>query len=236
MLPYPKTKLLFFDLETVGEFPTLSELERNKPSLHKVFMKYQDWFIKKFPEDKEKTADEIYETRAALVPEFAKIVVASFAFLGTDGTVQKQTFAIDNEKELLKNTIKLLNKVHKLNFYLCGHNIKGFDIPMLYKRMMINGFQPAVILPTADTKPWDIKALDTKEFWNGTNPFTIAQLELISTAMGCDSSKGGPVTGGIVHHSYWEAGVLDKIAEYCEQDVKALVDLIVKFDSLEYVQ
>lgn len=236
MLPYPKTKLLFFDLETVGEFPTLSELERNKPNLHKVFMKYQDWFIKKFPEDKEKTADEIYETRAALIPEFAKIVVASFAFLGADGKVQKQTFAMDDEKELLRSTIKLLNKVHKLNFYLCGHNIKGFDIPMLYKRMMINGFQPAVILPTADTKPWDIKALDTKEFWNGTNPFTIAQLELISTAMDCESSKGGPVTGGVVHHSYWEAGILDKIAEYCEQDVKALVDLIIKFDNLEYVQ
>lgn len=236
MLPYPKTKLLFFDLETVGEYPTLSELERNKPNLHKVFVKYQDWFIKKFPEDKDKTIDEIYETRAALVPEFAKIVVASFAFLSPDGKVQKQTFAIDDEKELLRSTIKLLNKVHKLNFYLCGHNIKGFDIPMLYKRMMINGFQPAIILPTADTKPWDIKALDTKEFWNGTNPFTIAQLELISTVMDCDSSKGGPVTGGIVHKSYWEFGILDKIAEYCEQDVQALVDLINKFDNLEYVQ
>jgi hypothetical protein len=30
--------------------------------------------------------------------------------------------------------------------------------------------------------------------------------------------------------------MLDKIAEYCEQDVQALVDLINKFDKLEYVQ
>ena len=29
MLPYPKTKLLFFDLETVGGYPTLSEFEKN---------------------------------------------------------------------------------------------------------------------------------------------------------------------------------------------------------------
>ncbi len=79
------------------------------------------------------------------------------------------------------------------------------------------------------------KALDTKELWNGTNPFTIASLELISVSMGCESSKGGPVTGGVVHHSYWEAGILDKIAEYCEDDVKALVDLIEKFDKLQYV-
>lgn len=236
MLPYPKTKLLFFDLETVGEFPNLSELEKNKPGLHKMFVKYKDWFIKKFPEDKDKTIDEIYETRAALVPEFAKIVVASFAFINQDGKMQKQTYAMDDEKELIRNVIKLLNKVNKLNFFLCGHNIKGFDIPMLYKRMMINGFQPASILPTADTKPWDIKAMDTKEFWNGTNPFTIAQLELISVAMDCTSSKEGPVTGGVVHQAYWDGGILDKIAEYCEQDVQALVDLINKFDNLEYVQ
>jgi hypothetical protein len=42
MLPYPKTRLLFFDLETVGEFSKLSDLEQNKPGLYKVFMKYQD--------------------------------------------------------------------------------------------------------------------------------------------------------------------------------------------------
>ena len=81
MLPYPKTKLLFFDLETVGGYPTLSEFEKSNPELHKVFMKYQDWFIKKFPEDRDKTPEEIYETRASLVPEFAKIVVESFAFI-----------------------------------------------------------------------------------------------------------------------------------------------------------
>jgi predicted PolB exonuclease-like 3'-5' exonuclease len=89
------------------------------------------------------------------------------------------------------------------------------------------------MLPTSDTKPWEIKALDTKEFWNGTNPFTIASLELIAVSMGCDTPKGGPVTGSVVHSSYWDAGILDKIAEYCEDDVKALVDVILKFDNLK---
>jgi predicted PolB exonuclease-like 3'-5' exonuclease len=233
MLPYPKNKLLFFDLETVGGYPTVSEFEKNNPGLYNIFVKYQDWFYKKFPEDAGKSLSEIYESRAALVPEFAKIVVASFAFISPDGTIQKQTFAMDDEKELLTNVIGLLNKVQKLNFYLCGHNIKGFDIPMLSKRMMINGLRPPEMLPTSDTKPWEIKALDTKEFWNGTNPFTIASLELIAVSMGCDTPKGGPVTGSVVHSSYWDAGILDKIAEYCEDDVKALVDVILKFDNLK---
>jgi predicted PolB exonuclease-like 3'-5' exonuclease len=236
MLPYPKTKLLFFDLETVGEFPTLSELEKNKPGMYNVFMKYQDWFHKRFPEDSSKTPEEVYISRSGLIPEFAKIVVASFAFINQKGEMQTQTYAMDDEKELLRNVIKLLNKIQKLDFVLCGHNIKGFDIPMLYKRMVINGFQPARILPTSETKPWEVKALDTKEFWNGINQFSIAQLELISVAMGCESSKGGEVTGNIVHSSYWDAGILDKISEYCQQDVRVLVDLINKFDTLEYVQ
>jgi hypothetical protein len=31
--------------------------------------------------------------------------------------------------------------------------------------MIINGVYPSSILPSYDTKPWEIKAIDTKEFW-----------------------------------------------------------------------
>ena len=233
MLPYPKTKLLFFDLETVGGYPTLSEFEKSNPELHKVFMKYQDWFIKKFPEDRDKTPEEIYETRAALVPEFAKIVVASFAFISPDGKMQMQTFALDDEKQLLKNTIQLLNKVHKLNFFMCGHNIKGFDIPMLAKRMMIHGFAPPPIIPTADTKPWEIKAIDTMDVWKMGNNFALSSLELMCAAMGVKSPKEGEVTGNRVHEAYYDFNQLDLIVEYCERDVMVLIDIIKKLKELE---
>ena len=110
MLPYPKTRLLFFDLETVGEYAKLTDLQQNKPGLYKVFMKYQDWFVKKFPEDKDKTMDEIYETRAALVPEFAKIICVSVAFVMDNGEIKKQSFYGDDEKVFLKEDSKQLQE------------------------------------------------------------------------------------------------------------------------------
>ena len=48
MLPYPKTKLLFFDLETVGGYPTLSEFEKNNPILFEKILKYYDEMIISF--------------------------------------------------------------------------------------------------------------------------------------------------------------------------------------------
>ena len=233
MLPYPKTKLLFFDLETVGGYPTLSEFEKNNPELHKVFMKYQDWFIKKFPEDRDKTPEEIYETRAALVPEFAKIVVASFAFISPDGKMQMQTFALDDEKQLLKNTIQLLNKVHKLNFFMCGHNIKGFDIPTLAKRMMMYGLEPPKLLPSYDTKPWEVKAVDTKDIWQYGGYGSIASLELMCVCLGVESSKTMEITGNKVHEAFWIKKDIEGIVKYCEKDVSVLIDVIKKLIDLK---
>jgi hypothetical protein len=146
--------------------------------------------------------------------------------------MQMQTFALDDEKQLLKNTIQLLNKVHKLNFFMCGHNIKGFDIPMLAKRMMINGFAPPPIIPTADTKPWEIKALDTKEVWQYGGYGSIASLELMCVCLGVESSKNMEVTGNKVHEAFWDKKDIKGIVEYCEKDVEVLIEVIKKLKEL----
>ncbi len=159
------TKVLFFDIETVGITKDFSELEEKYPALTKQFHNYFDWFLKRFPEDQGLTPAEVYVNRAALVPEFSKIVCASFAFVGPDGKTHAQTFSGDNEKEVLLGINALLTKVFKLDFWLCGHNIKNFDIPVLSKRMVINGIKPSPLLPSYDTKPWEIKAIDTMDVW-----------------------------------------------------------------------
>jgi predicted PolB exonuclease-like 3'-5' exonuclease len=233
MINIPITKILFLDIETVGGCPDLESCERFSPEIAEQFNKYFDWFQKRFPEDNELSKDEVFKKRSALVPEFAKIVCVSMAFVMENGEVKKQTFSGDDEKELLTQVRTLLDRCHKLDFYLCGHNLKNFDIPMLAKRMIINGILPSKILPSYDTKPWEVKAIDTKEIWQYGSYTAIGSLDLVCSTMGIPTPKDGEITGDKVHHTYWVEQKLPQISEYCEKDVNVLIDFIKKLKELK---
>ena len=94
--------------------------------------------------------------------------------------------------------------------------------------MIMNGLLPPKILPGHDTKPWEIKALDTKELWQYGGYGSIASLELMCVCMGVESSKNMEVTGNKVHEAYWVNKDIKGIVEYCEKDVLVLIDVIKK--------
>ena len=242
MINIPINKILFLDIETVGLCRNWEGCKENHPNIAEQFVKYFDWFLKRFPEDNVETdgleeelqkMNDVYEKRSALVPEFAKIICVSMAFMTKDG-IKQQTFSNHDEKQLLMDVRDLLDRCHKLDFYLCGHNLKNFDIPMLAKRMIINGIMPSKILPSYDTKPWEVKAIDTKEIWQYGSYTSIGSLDLVCSTMGIDTPKDGPIHGGNVHEVYWNnQSRLDEISEYCEKDVKVLVDFIKKLKELK---
>ena len=232
----PITKILFMDIETVGGCPHYDVCSNLNPKVAEQFDKYFDWFLKRFPEDTNILDDQknvVFSTRAGLIPEFAKIVCVSFAFVLDDGSTRKQTFVNDNEYELLVEVQKLLNKCGKLDFWLCGHNLKNFDIPMLAKRMIINGLMPPTLLPSYDTKPWEIKAIDTKEVWQYGAYTSIGSLDLLCSTMDVPTPKDGEVKGDQVHSEYWEKQNLKGISEYCEKDVDVLIQIIKKLKELK---
>ena len=233
MINIPITKILFLDIETVGGCPDYDSCQRFSPSVAEQFEKYFDWFLKRFPEDVDLTKDDVFKKRTALVPEFAKIVCVSMAFVMDNGEVKKQSFSGDDEKTLLKDVRKLLDRCDGLGFYLCGHNLKNFDIPMLAKRMIINGIRPSKILPSYDTKPWEIKAIDTKEIWQYGAYTSIGSLDLMCSCLEIPTPKDGEVTGDKVHSAYWEEQKIKEIVEYCEKDVEVLIQAIMKLKSLE---
>jgi DNA polymerase elongation subunit (family B) len=233
MINIPITKILFLDIETVGGCPDYDSCQKFSPEIASQFDKYFDWFLKRFPEDSTLSKDDIFRKRAALVPEFSKIVCVSVAFVLDNGETKKQSFYGEDEKTLLKEVRVLLDRCEKLGFYLCGHNLKNFDIPMLAKRMIINGIRPSKILPSYDTKPWEIKAIDTKEIWQYGSYTSIGSLDLLCSCLNIPTPKDGEITGANVHKAYWEDQKIKEITEYCEKDVDVLIEAIMKLKSLE---
>jgi hypothetical protein len=233
MIDFPLTKILFLDIETVGICPDWDTLVKEKPALSFQFENYFDWFQKRFPEDADKPVGQMFVNRAALVPEFSKIACVSVAFVTEKGEIKMQSFSDFDEKKLLTEVQKLLYRVGELGFWLCGHNVKGFDIPVLAKRMIMNGIMPPKILPGHGVKPWEIKALDTKELWQYGGYGSIASLELMCVSLGVESSKTMEVTGNKVHDAYWIDKNYEGIVKYCEKDVEVLIEVLKKLTTLK---
>ena len=189
MINVPLDKILFIDIETVGieaDYPTL---EKKNPKLAELFSNYESWFKKRFPEDADATLDQLFQTRTALVPEFARIVTVCLGIVDSAGKFKTTIFSDENERSLLIDLRKTLFRCGELGYFLCGHNVKNFDIPMMAKRMIINNILPPKIFPTYDTKPWEVKAIDTRDVWQYGQYASISTLDLMCGVMGVESSK-----------------------------------------------
>jgi hypothetical protein len=103
MIKHPLHKILFIDIETVGISSNFENFQRDYPALSYQFENYLDWFYKRFPEDSGKTKEELFVNRAALVPEFCKIVCVSVGFVDPKGEIKKQSFFNSDEEQLLKD-------------------------------------------------------------------------------------------------------------------------------------
>ena len=236
-------KLLFFDIETVSQYEDLDQLPKQEL---KLWESYYDNFKERVTdksklsnteidfsvETDNKNKKEVYRQTAAFFPEFGKVACVSLGFVTKGGKTKFESFYGKDEIDMLKKVRDVFNKVDTLDFSLCGQNIKGFDIPFLGKRFVINGLKPPNIFPSHDTKPWEMKVLDTKDVWSFGSKWGLGSLDLICSVLKVDSPKNGDVKGDNVNTNFWIDNH-EEIKEYCEKDVKALIDIITKFNSLK---
>lgn len=231
-------KLLFFDIETVSQYKSLYDMPENEL---KMWESYYDTFRKKVTDESKINSDvmsikeiknEVYRQTAAFFPEFGKVACVSMAFVTKSGEIKFESFYGNDELHILTETRKIFDKIEPLGFELCGQSVKIFDIPFLGKRYFINGMKPPKLFPNHDTKPWDLRVLDTKEIWQFGNNWSLGSLDLICSVLNVDSPKNGDVKGDNVTTNYWEDNY-EEIKEYCERDVKALVDIINKLNNLK---
>ena len=142
-----------------------------------------------------------------------------------------KSFANDDETQLLQDFTQLVDQYYNNpnKHYFCGHNIREFDIPYVCRRMIINQLPLPRSLNIAGKKPWETKhLLDTLELWKFGDYKHYTSLNLLTNVFGIPSPKDD-IDGSEVGKVYWNEKDLNRIAEYCEKDVLAVVQLLLKY-------
>ena len=232
----------FLDIETVSQYETYNHLPEDWKELWSL--KAQMLLRNKETE----TTETIYE-RAGIYAEFGKIVCISCGCLQGQGEDKKliiKSFCNTDEKKLLKEFADMLNRWATDNQkFLCAHNGKEFDYPYICRRMVINGVSIPEVMQIAGRKPWDVRHLDTMEFWKFGDYKSYTSLKLLAKVLDIPSPKDD-IDGSQVNTVYWMEKDLDRIVTYCQKDVLTLAQVLLRFHceplikpenvSIKYVQ
>ena len=178
-----------------------------------------------------------YKEKAGLFAEFNRVVCVSTGYIrwSNDGKAVGRTksFYGADEKAILSEIASLLSSSKLVGYTLCGHNIKGFDIPVLARRMLINQVLPLPkILQVYDKKPWEIPFKDTMELWRFGDFKNYTKLVLLAKLFDIPSPKMD-MDGSHVGDLYWSGDNYEKIARYCEADVRATMNLVLRWSGME---
>lgn len=221
--------ILFIDIETVGITSNYEELnERLKTQWARKAS-----FLKR---DEEVSDEELFNTRAGIYAEFGKIVAIGVGyFINKNDTLEFRVKSLfdDDEAQLLESFKELLRKINNDNLILCAHNGREFDFPYISRRMLINGIPLPSVLNLAGKKPWEIQHLDTMDLWKFGDYKHYTSLELLASVFDIESSKTG-LDGSMVNETYHQGDGLEKIAEYCVEDVVVLGQIFLKLKSIEF--
>ena len=225
--------VLFLDIECVSGSPEFPELPEALQDLWRIKSRS---VLRKT--DDELTDDEVaasYLDRAAIFAEFGKIICISVGIVVRDKDQKLQlrlkSFADDDERQVLKAFAGLIEQYYKNpnTHYLCGHNIKEFDIPFICRRMLIHQLPFPAMLDLTGKKPWETKhLLDTMELWKFGDKKSFTSLKLLAAILGFPSPKDD-IDGSDVGRVYWQEQDLPRIAHYCEKDVLATVQLFLRY-------
>lgn len=224
------SKVIFIDIETVPCVYHFSELDDRGKEL---------WNKKtKFLQEREGVSPAQMYEKAGIYSEFAKVACISIGLIvQKDGEqqVRLKSFAGTDEKVLLQEFIDLVeSKFAMPGFMLCAHNGKEFDYPFLSRRMIINGLKLPNLLNIAGKKPWEINHLDTMELWKFGDYKHYTSLELLTYIFDIPTPKDD-IDGSQVASVFYEEGDIDRIIKYCEKDVIATIQLMLRYNGLPLI-
>lgn len=221
-------QLLLLDIETTPAAPAIEHLSEDMQQL------WREKMAKTAPVSA--NDDSAYVDRAGIYAEFGKIVCISAGFFSLENNryqLRLKSFYNDDEAVVLSGFLELINKFYAKypRFQFAGHNIKEFDIPFICRRSVIHQLSLPQPLQLHGFKPWEVPMLDTLQLWRFGDFKHYISLKLLTAVMGIDTPKDD-IDGSMVGKVYWEEKDLERIAAYCQKDVLAVAQLLLKFKRL----
>jgi DNA polymerase elongation subunit (family B) len=219
--------ILFIDIETVSQFKKFEEAPKE----------VQNIWAKKYEKNEYLNMLSIeasYEAKAAIFAEYGKIICISIGYYHkTNDEYRVKSFASGDEIKLLDDFKAFCIQLTK-NYVFCGHNIKEFDIPYLCRRFLINRISIPPLLDFQDKKPWEIELIDTLQLWKFGDYKNYTSLETLTTIFNIPTPKAD-IDGSQVGQVYWNENDLNRIVEYCQNDVVAVIQLYRAFHQQDLV-
>jgi hypothetical protein len=221
--------IIFLDIETVPAVSSYGSLDQS-------FQTLWDKKSKQF-RGEDKSAADVYE-RAGIYAEFGKIICISAGLITEKDpfTFRVKSFYGDDEKSLLSEFSAMLLKFSRnREALLCAHNGKEFDYPYIARRLIINRMVIPDILDNAGKKPWEVKLLDTLDLWKFGDYKSYTSLDLLTSILNIPSPKDD-IDGSMVAGIYYGEHDITRIAKYCEKDVLAVAQVLLRFMNLPKIE
>lgn len=225
-------RILFLDTETVSIAPDYA-------SLPEVFKPHWD------ARTRTKAGEAVdpatfFAEKAGIFAEFAKIVCITCGYVTFDEagkpSIKLKSYSGTEEKPLLEAFAVDLNRFNdRGRGTLCAHNGKEFDFPFLCRRYVTNGLPLPQALQIQGKKPWEIPHLDTMELWKFGDVKAYTSLDLMCAVLGVPTPKDD-LKGSEVGRAFWEEGDTERIRTYCEKDVKATANVLLRMSRLPMVE
>lgn len=177
---------------------------------------------------------QLFDEKASLFAPFSKIVCISIGKIirKEDNTEFIKLHSIYNhdEKKLLHDFNVMVGKFYDKNnnITFVGFNSNYFDMPLIIKRMLVNGVKFHTILDKSGLKPWEIRDVDLCDLWKGTSYYPDSLMS-VTAALSIKSPKSD-IDGSQVSNVYWDTPEeITRIAKYCEHDVEATINVYRRF-------
>lgn len=219
--------ILFIDIETASvteDFDGLPERMRE------LWEKRATLLNKR--EDAEMAPDEWFTERAAVFAEFGRVVCISAGYIkyvGEKPTFRVKSYFGEDERQLLLEFTQMLDRwMTPPTRQMCAHNGKEFDFPYLGRRYLIHGLpMPKALVEIQVRKPWEQRVIDTMVLWKFGEYRNFTSLDLMTAVLDIPSPKDD-IDGSKVGQVYWKEKDYQRIAVYCEKDVLATAQVLLR--------